>query len=69
MAALCGRRQDIFEAHERGLSERLSAGCCSRGQEDETEERSDRQRWEKSDQPSGEKQNNGTYNTAGASHQ
>lgn len=37
VAALSERRQDTFETHERGLSGRLSAGCCSRGQEDETE--------------------------------
>lgn len=36
--------QDTFGAHERGLSGRLSAGCCSGGQEDETELRSDRRR-------------------------
>lgn len=44
MAALSERQQDTFEAHERGLSGRLSARCRSRGQEDETELRSDRQR-------------------------
>lgn len=70
---LGGRRQDTFEAHERGLSGRLSAGCCSRGQEDKAELQSDRQCWGKSDQPSREKQNRGTHKTAGvnpgASHQ
>lgn len=43
VAVLGERRQDMFEAHERGLSGRLSAGCCSRGREDETELWSDRQ--------------------------
>lgn len=56
VAALSERQQDTFEAHERGLSGRLSARCCSRGQEDETEQSSDRQRWGKMDQPDGEKQ-------------
>lgn len=36
-AALGKRQQDTFEAHERGPSGRLSARCCSRGREDETE--------------------------------
>lgn len=65
VAAPRERWQDTFEAHERGLSGRLSAGCCSRGQEDETELRSDRQHWGKLDHPSGERQNHGTNNTAG----
>lgn len=67
VAALSERRQDTFETHERGLSGRLSAGCCSRGQEDETELRSDRQQGGegKPDQPSREKQNHGTHKTAG----
>lgn len=43
VAALSERRQDTFESHERGLSGRLSARCCCRGREDETELRGDGQ--------------------------
>lgn len=64
-AALRRERWDTFEAHERGLTGRLSAGCCSRGQQDETALQSDRQRWGISDQPSTEKQNPDTHKTAG----
>lgn len=39
------RRQNTFEAHERRLSGRLSAGRSSRGQKEQTELRRDRQRW------------------------
>lgn len=50
------RWQDTFEAHERRLSGRLSAGCCSRGLEDETELRSDRYLSGKLDHPSRERE-------------
>lgn len=63
-AVLCGRRQDTFEAHERGLSARLSAGRCNSSQEDEPELHFDGQRWEKLDQAGGN-ENHGTLQTAG----
>lgn len=60
MAALGERRRDTFEAHERGLSGRLSAGCCSRGQEDETEPRTDGRRWRRGGARSAKAERNGT---------
>lgn len=44
------RRQDTFEAHERGLSARLSAGCCSTNRKEKPGLRFDRHRWGKSEQ-------------------
>lgn len=51
--------------HERCLSGRLSAGCCSPGQEDERESRSDRQRG-RNRIGRAERWNHGSHKTAGS---
>lgn len=72
-AALGKRRLDTFEAHESGLSGRLSAGCCSARQWDDSDSNGDGRRRAALDRPRRDRHKSCTHKTAGlnpaASHQ